>query len=165
MLERIINSKHKFDTVEEIKALNKYKRILVQDSTIIRLPIRLFEIFSGVRNGTTAVCNARIQGVYDLVSRQFVRFSIDPHSKNDQSSALDIDVQPGDLVLRDRGYFLIDSIGKFKKIGADTILRYKSGTKIFDVETGKEIDLVQYLTPANPSPDPCQTYNGNSIGS
>lgn len=106
----------------------------------------MFEIFSGVRNGTTAVCNARIQGVYDLVSRQFVRFSIDPHSKNDQSCALDIDVQPGDLVLRDRGYFLIDSIAKFKKIGADTILRYKSGTKIFDIETGKEIDLVQYLT-------------------
>lgn len=125
---------------------SQFERILVQDSTIIRLPIRLFEIFAGVKNGSTTVCNARIQGTYDLVSRQFTAFSIDPYSKNDQSVVMDIDVQPGDLVLRDRGYFSIASIDVFKRAGADTIMRYKSKTHVFDAQTGKEINLVQYLT-------------------
>jgi hypothetical protein len=35
-----------------------YKRILIQDSTIIQLPSRLFAIFSGVRNAHTTACNA-----------------------------------------------------------------------------------------------------------
>ena len=54
-----------------------YKRILVQDSTIIKLPKKLFEFFSGVKNAHTSVCNARIQGVYDLISGTFISFSID----------------------------------------------------------------------------------------
>ncbi len=108
--------------------------------------MRLFEIFAGVKNGSKAVCNARIQGTYDLISRQFMAFSIDPYSKNDQSVVMDIDVQSGDLVLRDRGYFSIDSINVFKQIGADTIMRYKSKTHVFDVDTGKEINLVTFLT-------------------
>lgn len=125
---------------------SQFDRILVQDSTIIRLPMRLFEIFAGVKNGSKSVCNARIQGTYDLISRQFIAFSIDPYSKNDQSVVMDIDVQSGDLVLRDRGYFSIESINVFKQIGADIIMRYKSKTHVFDVDTGKEINLVTYLT-------------------
>jgi Transposase DDE domain len=108
--------------------------------------MRLFEIFSGVKNASKSVCNARIQGVYDLVSRQFVSFSVDPYSKNDQSVVMDIDVQPGDLLLRDRAYFSIESIDMFKRIGTDTIMRYKSKTHVYDMETGKEINLVHYLT-------------------
>jgi len=94
-----------------------YKRILIQDSTIIHLPDKLYKIFSGVKNALTTVCNARIQSIYDLLSGEFVEFSIDTYSENDLSRrdgfpkvAHKIEVQAGDLVLRDRGCFITSVI-------------------------------------------------------
>ncbi len=120
VLERAILSKCSIENTDEVSGLNGFKRILVQDSTVIRLPLRLFPIFSGVKNACKAVCNARIQGVYDLLSKRFVKFSIDPYSKNDLSVATDISLEPGDLLLRDRGYFSAKIIKELKEKGADT---------------------------------------------
>lgn len=58
-----------------LRSSAKYKRILIQDSTIIKLPSRLFEIFSGVSNGHSKVCNARIQGTYDILAEQLIGVS------------------------------------------------------------------------------------------
>lgn len=146
VLEIVMLARHQTEEVKQLIDSGKFLRILVQDSTVIRLPIRLFEIFSGVKNAHTSVCNARIQGTYDLVSRKFISFSIDPYSKNDLSVALDMPVMPGDLLLRDRGYFTIESMSKFKEKGADSIFRYKHKTIFFDIETNEEINLLDYLT-------------------
>jgi hypothetical protein len=83
--------------------LKGYSRVLVQDSTIIELPGWLFDTFSGVANGTHQVCNARIQATYDLKNMCFEAFSIDAYSKNDLRAAPELELRPGDLVLRDRG--------------------------------------------------------------
>jgi len=138
----------KFDAQEisQLKSCGLFTRILIQDSTIIKLPTRLFEAFSGVKNAHTTTCNARIQGVYNLCSGQFISFSVDPYSKNDVSVAHDIQAQPGDLLLRDRGYFLIDLIGEFKEKGIDTISRYKHITTLYDAQTRQEINLLDTLT-------------------
>lgn len=124
---------------------NTFKRILVQDSTIIRLPQKLYEIFSGVKNAITTVCNARIQTIYDLLSGSFISFSIDTYSDNDLKVARKLEVQEGDWVLRDRGYYLLAAIQGMKQHGADSILRYKHKTAFYDSETKKEIDLLQLL--------------------
>ncbi|MFZ4397366.1 MAG: IS4 family transposase [Kiritimatiellia bacterium] len=123
-----------------------YKRILIQDSTLIQLPDRLFACFSGVKNATTTTCNARIQGIYDLCAGRFVQFSIDPYSKNDLAVAPEIQVEAGDLVLRDRGYFWPSIMVTNKARGADTISRYKHKTTLYDVKTQAKIDLLNLLT-------------------
>ncbi len=117
ILERLMQTKRFTLPREQLKGLHHFTRILVQDSTIIRLPLRLFELFSGVRNAHTAVCNARIQGTYDLLSQQFTSFSIDPYSRNDQEVSPELAVEPGDLVLRDRGYFSVPAMKKHKEKG------------------------------------------------
>jgi hypothetical protein len=81
--------------IQSFKRQGRFKRILLQDSTIIKLPLRLFEVFSGVKNAHAAVCNARIQGIYDLLSGRFIHFSIDPYSKNDQAAAWKSLFSPG----------------------------------------------------------------------
>jgi hypothetical protein len=81
ILETVMNSKNSRAEEKVFEKDSGIKRVLVQDSTIIRLPLRLFEIFSGVKNASSSVCNARIQGVYDLISRQFIQFSIDTYKK------------------------------------------------------------------------------------
>lgn len=71
------------------KIINKlnYKRIIVQDSTIIKLPLSLFKLFSGVSNGHSKSTNVRVQVVYDLLSEQFIYFKIDSYSVNDLKAA------------------------------------------------------------------------------
>jgi hypothetical protein len=143
ILAAVIKQKHRLPNAEIIDL--KFKRILIQDSTIIRLPDKFYEIFSGVRNALSTVCNARIQGVYDLLSGNFVSFSIDSYSKNDLIAAQEFDVQEGDLMLRDRGYFVLDAIDAMKHNGADSIMRYKHKTLFFDPTSLKELDLLSLL--------------------
>lgn len=122
-----------------------FDRIVVQDSTIIRLPQRLFGEFSGVSNGHSKVCNARIQGVYDLVAEQFLFFSVDTYSKNDLEAAPDLVLEKGDLTLRDRGYLIADEIQRHITHGADCIYRHKYKLALLDAENEKPIDLLLLL--------------------
>lgn len=124
----------------------KYKRILLQDSTVLRLPERLFESFSGVKNAHKSVCNARVQCVYDLISQEFIKYSIDPFSKNDLAATYDIPAKEGDLIIRDRGYFTVGVMTKLKKQdNAHSIFRYKHKTIFYDPESGQELNLLDYL--------------------
>jgi hypothetical protein len=115
------------------------------DNDVIRLPLRLFSDFSGVANGLSKVCNARIQCVYDLVSGQFELFSIDPYSKNDLTAAPELVLKKGDLVLRDRGYLITDELQRHIDSEAHCIYRYKFNMALKDPETEKPIDLLSLL--------------------
>lgn len=130
--------------VEVLKTL-KYKRIIVQDSTIIKLPLALYEVFSGVTNKHSKRTNARIQVIYDLLSEQFINFSIDTYTKNDLKSAPELQIREGDLVLRDRGYLSYDEVKRHIDAGADCIYRHKFKTTLLDVNTLKPIDLTKML--------------------
>ena len=123
----------------------KFKRILVQDSTVVKLPTKLMEIFSGVKNAYTQVCNARIPCVYDLLSGSFTHWSMHPYSKNDLVVASDLVVRMGDLVLRDRGYFTFDELQRIMEAQGDFVSRYKHKTVLYHPETGEEIDLFWLL--------------------
>ena len=145
ILEHTIARKVNSDEIGQLRKSGNYKRILVQDSTIIKLPCRLFEIFSGVSNGHSKVCNARIQGIYDILAEQFITFSIDPYSKNDLKAAPEIILQEGDLVLRDRGYLIMDEIQRHIDYCAHCIYRYKYGMIILDPKTKKIINILKLL--------------------
>lgn len=123
----------------------RFKRILVQDSTIVKLPSKLMSIFSGVKNASAQVCNARIQSVYDLLGGVFTHWSIHPYSKTDIAVANELHVKSGDLVLRDRGYFTPSESLRIIKAGGEFISRYKHKTTLYDPQTGREIDLIKLL--------------------
>jgi len=145
VLARIINQKVSKVDSNTIKACNQYNRVIVQDSTIIKLPLRLFDIFSGVGNARGSVCNARIQGVYELLSGCFLSFSIDPYTKNDLSAAPELKMQKGDLVLRDRGYSTVDEIRRHIEAGADCIYRHKFNSVYLNPDTDNSINLIELL--------------------
>lgn len=145
VLELVILSKANEHLTSKENLKCKFNRVLIQDSTIIQLPSRLFEFFSGVSNATTSVCNARIQGVYDLLSGKFISFSINKYSKNDYSSASEMEIAKGDLTLRDRGYLDRDEIKRHIISGAHCIYRHKMKMKFLDNETEKPIDILTLL--------------------
>ena len=123
----------------------QFKRILVQDSTVIKLPAKLMDVFSGVKNAYTQVCNARIQCVYDLLSGSFTHWSMHPYSKNDLTVANELHVRAGDLVLRDRGYFTAKESRRIIEANGEFVSRYKHKTTLYDPQTGQELDLLRLL--------------------
>jgi len=128
------------------RSLIEFRRILIQDSTVIQLPASLFGTYSGVRNGHVAVCNARIQAIYELRSGRFIHFRVDPYSRNDFAAAADLIAEPGDLILRDRGYFVLEVVEKQAKDKAASINRYRNTTPLYHPDTGKQIDLLNLLS-------------------
>lgn len=145
VLAVVITNKIGSERIVQLKSRAAYKRILVEDSTLIRLPSRLFQDFSGVGNGQSRVCNARIQCVYDLLSEQFVAFSVDSYTKNDLAAAPELVLQEGDLVLRDRGYLMNNEIQRHIDNNAHCIYRYKFHLALIDPVTEKPINLLARL--------------------
>ena len=96
-------------------------------------------------NQSTKLCNARIQGVYDILNEQFISFSIDKYSKNDLKAAPELTLEQGDLSLRDRGYLINDEIQRHINAGADCIYRYKNKMCLLDTVTEKPLNLLAML--------------------
>lgn len=145
ILECLIAAKTKIKDSQYLNYSSSFKRILVQDSTIIKLPLRLFEVFSGISNAHSKACNARIQGIYDVLNEKFIEFSIDSYSKNDLIAASETELKKGDLSLRDRGYLINDEIQRHKNTNAHCIYRYKFGVMLLDEINEVPINLLKKL--------------------
>ena len=57
-----------FNTFSEIEVLKKFNRVLVEDSTCVKLSKNLYYHFSGVSNGLSKSTNARIL-IQPLINR------------------------------------------------------------------------------------------------
>lgn len=145
ILALIIISRIGKEEIGSLRQAGKFKRVLVQDSTIIKLPAKLFSFFSGVSNGNSSVCNARIQCVYDLITESFICFTIDPYTKNDLKAAPELSIKKDDLVIRDRGYLILNEVERHLASEADCIYRYQSNMILLNVQTRKQIDLLAEL--------------------
>jgi hypothetical protein len=145
LLEDVIGGKIGAPKEKMTPLFRGYRRVLVQDSAIIKLPSHLFADFSGVANAQAKVCNARIQATCNLLDGRLIGFAIDPYSKNDLAAAPELPLQQGDLVLRDRGYLVLDEIQRHRDAGADCIYRHKTGTVYLDPKTLEPIDLPALL--------------------
>jgi hypothetical protein len=131
--------------IDSLRQAGKFKRVLVQDSTIIKLPVRLFGFFSGVSNAHSSVCNARIQCVYDLITESFIYFTIDSYTKNDMKAAPELTIKKDDLVIRDRGYLTIKEVERHLIAEADCIYRYQGNMVLLDSQTRERINLLAEL--------------------
>ena len=145
ILALVIISRIGKEEIDPLRTAGKFKRVLVQDSTIIKLPVKLFSFFSGVSNGLSSVCNARIQCVYDLITESFISFTIDPYTKNDIKSAPELTIKKDDLIIRDRGYLSIKEVERHVTLEADCIYRYQNNMILLDSQTGERINLLAEL--------------------
>jgi hypothetical protein len=145
ILALIIISRIGKEEIDSLRQAGKFKRVLVQDSTIIGLPVRLFGFFSGVSNAHSSVCNARIQCVYDLITESFICFTIDPYTKNDIKAAPGLNIEKDDLVIRDRGYLTPNEVERHLTAEADCIYRFQSNLVLLNSQTGQRINLLAEL--------------------
>lgn len=148
VLAYLITQSAQLPRLRSTGVLSCFKRVLVQDSTTIKLPSRLSSVYPGGGNQTDAkISIMRIQAVLDILSETFVDFSLSGYTRNDQAASPDIIsiAKSGDLILRDLGYFVINVFESLSANGIFFISRLRPRTSFSDPESGNTIDLLATL--------------------
>jgi hypothetical protein len=114
--------------------LEKFKRVLVKDSTRFDLPKRLKEHFAGFGGKITSEAGASIQYEFDLKTGKLHDLEIASATKTDFQDAKEKtdEIEKGDLIIRDLGYFSSIVINTIIKKEAFFLSRLKSKMIVFD---------------------------------
>jgi len=132
---------------EELSYLiSLFKRILLHDSTAQKIPAQLADSFGGPKSQGAPVATLRVQAIYDFISQMWVHLDVTPYSKNDQSQSgciLDC-CQKGDLILRDLGYFVLETLGKLIE-NQFVITKWDNKTSIYLKEEGEKLNLLAFF--------------------
>lgn len=124
-----------------------FRRVLLHDSTVQALPEKLAGPFPGGRNQCPQKrASLKIQFVADILNATLVQCSLSGYTRNDQAASADIleVARPGDLIMRDLGYFCLLVMNMIASMGAFFLSRYKHGVKVCDLEK-RPLDLAREL--------------------
>lgn len=120
------------------------RRILVEDSTVLKLHPSLEKSFPGSKNqyAKTSQSSARLQVLIDIFSGDFLHFNLSSFRRNDQGAAMDVVtlLKKGDLLLRDLGYFTFASLQAIHLKGAFFVTRCLPSVVLYD-DLGESLDL------------------------
>lgn len=128
------------------KLLSPFRRVLLQDSTTLSLPDHLVEVFPGNVSKGVKKAVARVQQVYELLSGCCLQLHLTAYTDNDQKAA-DLPLsylQPGDLLIRDLGYFSLPVLQEVITRKAFFLTRLPYGVHLY-TPCGQKLDLLQRL--------------------
>jgi len=133
--------------VGQTSLFSNFGRVLIEDSSCVKLVDSLYEHFPGSSNQHKKTSICRVQLCFDLVANSIEQVYLSCFTKNDLTYAADIiaRLQPKDLIIRDLGYAVIEVFRKINDLGAFFISRYKVGIHLFDSITEQKVDLVKEL--------------------
>lgn len=125
----------------------RFNRLLLHDSTTIALRRRYANYYPGSSNQRGAHSQIKVQLICDLLKSSVEQASVSGFTRNDQSAAGDIlnILKPGDLVIRDLGYFVLSVFEKIIEASAFFISRYRHDANIGDPSTHKPLNLLKLL--------------------
>jgi len=134
-------------TAQYIGDLSMFGRIIIQDSTLVKLADKHYEYTSGVSNGLVKKALSRIQSTIDLAMGKFIDVVMCTYSQNDAAFAGNIIslIKPNDLVLRDLGYFGVPVLSKIHQASAFFISKLHGSILVLDNEHEQKIDLVEFI--------------------
>lgn len=120
--------------------LKKFTKVRIKDGTRIELPERLKGYFKGFGGKNASASGACIQLEYDLKNNKILDLAItDAISSDSEDAKLKVDdIEKGELVMRDLGYYSSDVVQKIIKKGAYIISRLNSKTIVYE-QSNKEL--------------------------
>jgi Transposase DDE domain len=143
---------------DRLPALPTVTRVIVEDSAILNLDERLADIYPAVTNQHATGAGVRLQAAFDLITGDPLRLDLTSYKRNDQSATGNIIplLRPGDLLLRDLGFFAYLSFAAIVGQGADYLSRLLGNCVLHHAgqggADGARIDLSRYLGEHAPRP-------------
>lgn len=121
-----------------------FERVLVEDSTCLSLPDGLSAYFPSSYCKSGPKATARLQWLHDLKAERVVRFALQSYRDNDPKHARAIleQVEAGDLVLRDLGYFSGAVFASLDEADVFFLSRLHYRTQVLDLACEAVVDLV-----------------------
>lgn len=144
---------------QKLPALPTIKRVIVEDSAILNLDKRLADIYPASTNEHATSAGLSFQAAFDLITGDPILLDLTSYKRKDQAATGDIIplLTPGDLLVRDLGYFAYKSFIGIIGQGADYLSRYLSNCVLQHAgkgeNDGERVDLVRYLEAHAPSCD------------
>lgn len=153
LAEMIASPKH--SPGRELPAIPMVGRIIVEDSTIVNLDARHSGGCPAGANQHGAGAALRFQAAFDLVTGDAIRLDLTSYKRVDQRAACDVigELGPGDLLLRDLGYYTHAAFLATVARGAHYLSRHLAARAIYHrPEGGEKLDLLGYLRKHAPEP-------------
>ena len=141
-----------------LPALPTITRVIVEDSAIFNLDERLADIYSATANQHATGAGLRLQAVFDLVTGEPLHLDLTNYKRNDRTASHDIIplLLPGDLLVRDLGYFAYVPLVAIVEQGADYLSRLLRNCVLHHAgegdSDGARIELDRYLQEHAPAP-------------
>ena len=119
--------------------LKECNHVRIKDSTIFKVPSELSNHYRGIRGSEAGIS---IQYEFDLKTGKFLDLTVTQAVRNDQRDAGETsgNMEKGDLIIRDLGYFSTQVLEKIGKNEAFFLSRLHSSTAVYD-ENNVEIDF------------------------
>jgi len=119
----------------------KILRIMIEDASGVGFPKANSEAFPAHGNHHGATAGVKIDLAFDLLSQTIVSHSLEAATTQDKviGKEVIVEVRPGDLVLRDMGYFSLDEFGEIELRGAWWLTRLPLTTGVL-LENGKALE-------------------------
>jgi len=129
--------------------LGKFNNVYLEDSSVAILNNALVEEYPSVnKNKTLARSQVKIDLIYEVLRGRMVESNIYSGTQPDQSLAGQIlkHLKPGDLIIRDLGYFALKIFKAIAENGAYWVSRLQPGVIFFTDKKSKiPLDIGKYL--------------------
>lgn len=121
-----------------------FNRILIEDSTFVRFPKGNADHFPGHGNGHGKTAGCKVDLAFDLLDGDIVYHQLHLGTEQDKAIGYDLlqHVLPGDLVVRDMGYFVLENFRIIESLNAHWLSRLPLTA---DVTTEQGISLEKLL--------------------
>ena len=127
-------------------ALKQFTAVLLTDATTISLPDKLSKEHKGL-GGTNAKSAMKIQGTYDVISKQFRKIAHIANATENDATYMDELIKlikAGELTINDLGYYGVNYFQQIDEKGAYFMSKIKSNTKLY-TEENQPINLAREL--------------------
>jgi hypothetical protein len=140
-----ISKKHCLNT--SCRLFKKYSQVLIEDSTVITLNKKLSTFFKGT-GGSASKSSLKIHLIFDSASNLIRKLKIYHGSVPDLSMAYESLklLDKGSLLIRDLGFFVLDTFKKIDEMGSFFISRLHFSAGVYlSTEDKISIDLIKHL--------------------
>ncbi|MGK8608792.1 IS4 family transposase [Bacillus thuringiensis] len=113
-------------------SITYFQRIRILDATIFQVPKHLASVYPG-SGGCAQTAGIKIQLEYDLHSGQVLNFQVEPGKNNDKTFGTEClaTLRPGDLCIRDLGYYSLEDLDQMDQRGVYYISRLKLNSMVY----------------------------------